>query len=65
MKEFDLEIAKYLDISDNNTLQDLKKYIRKYVSIEFTISGKITQCFDKIRAKITGEYINVIYDNKT
>ena len=59
------EIARYVGILDNTNLEDLKRNIRKYESIEFMINGKTTQSPDDIRAQITKEHINAIDDNKT
>lgn len=59
------EIARYIGMLENNNLQDLKKNIRKYESIEFMINGKSTQSPDDIRNQITREHINAIDENKT
>jgi len=65
MKGLKPEIARYVGILDNTSLEDLKKNIRKYESIEFMINGNTTQSHDDIRAQITKEHVNAIEDNKT
>lgn len=64
MKGLKPEIARYVGILDNNNIQDLKRNIRKYESVEFMINGRITQSPDEIRNNITREHINSIDDNK-
>lgn len=65
MKGLKPEIARYVGMLDNTNLENLKRNIRKYESIEFMINGKTTQSPDDIRAQITKEHINAIDDNKT
>jgi hypothetical protein len=65
MKGLKPEIARYVGILDNNNLQDLKKNIRKYESVEFMLNGKTTHSPDEIRNQITKEHINIIDENKT
>ncbi|CAI6377515.1 unnamed protein product [Macrosiphum euphorbiae] len=65
MKGLKPEIARYVGILDNTNLEDLKKNIRKYESIEFMINGKTTQSNDDIRTQITKEHVNIIEENKT
>ena len=65
MKGLKPEIARYVGILDNTSLEDLKKNIRKYESIEFMINGNTAQSRDDIRAQITKEHVNAIEDNKT
>lgn len=64
MKGLKPEIARYVGILDNTNLEDLKRNIRKYESIEFMINGTTAQSPDDIRAQITREHINTIDDNK-
>jgi len=64
MKGLKPEIARYVGILDNANLEELKKNIRKYESIEFMINGNTTQSHDDIRAQITKEHINIIEDTK-
>jgi len=64
MKGLKPEIARYVGILDNSNLEELKKNIRKYESIEFMINGNTTQSHDDIRAQITKEHINIIEDTK-
>ncbi|KAF0703021.1 putative serine/threonine-protein kinase clkA [Aphis craccivora] len=64
MKGLKPEIARYVGILDNSNLDELKKNIRKYESIEFMINGNTTQSHDDIRAQITKEHINIIEETK-
>lgn len=59
------DIARYVGILDNNSLDDLKSNIRKYESIEFMINGNQQQSPDEIRAQITSEHLNTINESKT
>uniref|UniRef100_A0A2S2NY16 Retrotransposon gag domain-containing protein n=1 Tax=Schizaphis graminum TaxID=13262 RepID=A0A2S2NY16_SCHGA len=64
MKGLKPEISRYVGILDNYNLDELKKNIRKYESIEFMINGNTIQSHDDIRAQITKEHINIIEDTK-
>lgn len=64
MKGLKPEISRYVGILDNFNLEELKKNIRKYESIEFMINGNTIQSHDDIRSQITKEHINIIEDTK-
>lgn len=62
IKGLKLEIARYIRILNNNTL-NLKNNFRKYESIEFMINGKSTQFPEKIRLQKPREHNNIINNN--
>jgi len=61
MKGLRPEITKYIGVLDNNNLEDLKRNINKYESIEFMINKEITQSPNEI----TKERINTINNDNT
>lgn len=65
MKGLKPNIARYVGILDNNTLDDLKKNIRKYESVEFMLEGTQNQSTNDIKNQITREHVFNVEDIKT
>lgn len=64
MKGLKPSIARYIGMLDNNTIEDLKKNVRKYEMIEFMITGEVEKSPFEIQTEIIKNNIQQINSNK-